>query len=69
MDNTGWRLLTLPPDKPVVIGIYGLPGSGKTTLLKALKAKLGDIEFLYYEGSEVINGLVPGGLELFKSMS
>lgn len=52
--------------KRVVIGLYGVPGSGKTTLLRELKGALGDAQFSFYEGSEVIASLVPGGLEAFK---
>lgn len=53
--------------KPVIIGLYGLPGSGKTTLFNQLKQifdKQRSIAF--YEGSEVIDNIVPGGLAEFK---
>jgi len=33
-----------------------------------LKAKLGEIEFIFYEGLQVITDLVPGGLARFKAM-
>ncbi|KAH8705191.1 uracil phosphoribosyltransferase-domain-containing protein [Talaromyces proteolyticus] len=49
-----------------VVGIYGLPGSGKTTLLKDLKRKLGEDFFTFYEGSQVIEQIVPGGLQAFQ---
>lgn len=50
-----------------VIGIYGLPGSGKTFLLNHLKHELGP-DFAFYEGSEMIDSLVPGGLDAFKEL-
>lgn len=57
-------------EKPRVIGIYGLPGSGKTFLLHQLKAAAiqhAEHESLqYYEGSEVIDLITPGGLKSFK---
>ncbi|KAK3303901.1 uracil phosphoribosyltransferase-domain-containing protein [Chaetomium strumarium] len=53
--------------KPVVIGLYGVPGCGKSTLLRELKRKLGETQkFSFYEGSDMIASLVPGGLAEFK---
>ncbi|OTA69551.1 hypothetical protein K449DRAFT_412187 [Hypoxylon sp. EC38] len=54
--------------KPVVIGIYGLPGSGKTFLLNQLKYSYRHNEFEFYEGSELIRDLVPGGLDAFQKL-
>ena len=54
--------------KAVVVGIYGIPGSGKTFLLNQLKQELGETQFAFYEGSNVIDAVVPGGLEEFKRM-
>ena len=54
--------------KSIVVGLYGISGSGKTYLLTKLKEKLGTTQFAFYEGSEVIATLVPGGLEAFKDM-
>lgn len=51
----------------MVIGLYGLPGSGKSFLLNELKHRLEHEHFAFYEGSEVIASLVPGGLQAFKS--
>jgi hypothetical protein len=42
-----------------------VPGSGKTYLIGDLKAELGETYFAFYEGSETISRLVPGGLEAF----
>lgn len=54
--------------KPVVIGLYGIPGSGKTTLLNSLKQELSEEKFAFYEGSQVIDTLVPDGLDGFKKL-
>lgn len=54
--------------KAVVVGLYGIPGSGKTFLLNKLKQKLGQTQFSFYEGSEMISTVVPGGLDAFQSM-
>ncbi|KAI8931110.1 hypothetical protein NX059_012120 [Plenodomus lindquistii] len=53
---------------PKVIGIYGIPGSGKTTLLSELKHNLDDGCFSFYEGSEVIADMTPGGLVAFQKL-
>ncbi|KAL9101252.1 MAG: hypothetical protein Q9163_003466, partial [Psora crenata] len=54
--------------KAVVVGLYGVPGSGKTTLLTQLEQKLGQTSFAFYDGSKMIDSVVPGGLEVFHSM-
>ncbi|KAI1651287.1 uracil phosphoribosyltransferase-domain-containing protein [Daldinia loculata] len=54
--------------KPVIIGLYGVPGCGKSYLLKELKQELNAETFEFYEGSEVISSLVPGGLSAFKKL-
>jgi uracil phosphoribosyltransferase/adenylate kinase/phosphoserine phosphatase len=55
-------------NKTVVIGLYGVPGSGKTFLLSQLKQEFGKESFEFYEGSEVIANLVPGGLGVFQQL-
>lgn len=54
-------------NKAVVVGLYGIPGSGKTFLLELLKHELGE-EFAFYEGSQMIATLVPGGLDEFQKL-
>ena len=54
---------------PVVVGLYGVSGSGKTYLLKELEKELGEDHYAFYDGSEIINQVVPGGLEHFKGMN
>lgn len=58
-----------PHDKPVIIGLYGVPGSGKTYLLNQLKEKLGETNFTFFEGSQVIDDIVLGGLTAFKKLN
>ncbi|KEZ40761.1 Uncharacterized protein SAPIO_CDS8714 [Scedosporium apiospermum] len=53
--------------RSVIIGIYGVPGSGKSYLLGELKSAPKS-PFTFYEGSEVIGDLVPGGLPAFKKL-
>ncbi|KAF8898293.1 uracil phosphoribosyltransferase-domain-containing protein [Mucidula mucida] len=58
----------MPPTRPTVVGLYGVPGCGKTRMMQNLKTSLGEEQFAYYEGSEIIASLVPGGLDVFKRM-
>jgi uracil phosphoribosyltransferase/adenylate kinase/phosphoserine phosphatase len=72
--NPGLNQLTTPEtrsaanDKVVVVGLYGLPGSGKTFLQNQLKQELGQEHFAFYEGSEMIANVVPGGLNAFQKL-
>ena len=52
----------------VVVGIYGLPGSGKTFLLNLLRHELRRELFEFYDGSEMIAKISPGGLEAFQRL-
>ncbi|KAF2164049.1 hypothetical protein M409DRAFT_57139 [Zasmidium cellare ATCC 36951] len=61
-------LATSPLERPPVVGIYGVSGSGKSHLLAQLKHELKDDRFLFWEGSEEIDAVVPGGLEAFKAL-
>lgn len=54
--------------KPVIVGLYGIPGSGKSFLLNVLKQGLSKEEFNFYEGSQVIANVTPGGLEAFQEL-
>ncbi|KAJ9421478.1 uracil phosphoribosyltransferase-domain-containing protein [Fusarium oxysporum] len=49
---------TPDPSKPTVIGLYGLPATGKSTVLEGLRNKLGETEFAFFDGSDVISYLV-----------
>ncbi|KAF7508333.1 hypothetical protein GJ744_009324 [Endocarpon pusillum] len=55
-------------NKAVIIGLYGVSGSGKTFLLNQLKQELGQEHFAFYEGSEMISDVVPGGLDAFQKL-
>ncbi|TAQ88885.1 hypothetical protein B7494_g2812 [Chlorociboria aeruginascens] len=55
-------------NKAVVVGLYGVPGSGKTFLLDQLKQELKQEYFAFYEGSQMIASIVPGGLDAFKEL-
>jgi uracil phosphoribosyltransferase/phosphoserine phosphatase/adenylate kinase len=53
---------------PTVIGIYGISGSGKTFLMDQLEKdvqKHPELSVTFYEGSQVIDSIVPGGLQAF----
>ncbi|KAI1404330.1 uracil phosphoribosyltransferase-domain-containing protein [Hypoxylon fuscum] len=54
--------------KPVIIGLYGVPGCGKSYLLTQLKKEPGMRSFEFFEGSAVINSLIPGGLDAFHGL-
>ncbi|KAF2231321.1 hypothetical protein EV356DRAFT_535594 [Viridothelium virens] len=56
--------------KPIIVGIYGTSGCGKSYLLTKIKEALGDYDFDYFEGSEVLASLFPdGGLDAFKNLA
>ena len=61
MPSSGMAANNPPPvlrdstNKPVVVGLYGLPGCGKTTLMGELKQKLGEDLFMFFEGYVVEN--------------
>lgn len=56
------------PQNTTIVGLYGVPGSGKTFLLRGLKQNLGQDHFAFYEGSEMIASVVPGGLGEFQKL-
>ncbi len=55
-------------NKAVVVGLCGVPGSGKTFLLDQLKQELKQEHFAFYEGSEMVATVVPGGLDAFQKL-
>nr|POE56512.1 hypothetical protein CFP56_33484 [Quercus suber] len=54
-------------EKPTIIGLYGLPGSGKTFTKDQLQKLDVDDDFLFYDGSAMIDLVVPGGRAAFKA--
>ncbi|KAL8698861.1 MAG: hypothetical protein Q9224_001658 [Gallowayella concinna] len=54
--------------KPVVVGLYGVSGCGKTFLLNQLKQEVGEEDYIFYDGSQAIDGVAPGGLGRFQKM-
>lgn len=54
--------------KPVIIGLYGLPGSGKSYWMEKLAQELSDERFTCYEGSHVIAAVTPGGIQAFQEL-
>jgi len=66
---TGTKANSVSNDfKPIVVGIYGIPGCGKTFLINQLKRELGESHYEFYEGSQMIASLVPGGLAAFQKL-
>ncbi|KAG0154474.1 hypothetical protein PDIDSM_42 [Penicillium digitatum] len=53
---------------PVIIGLYGLPGSGKSFKLNELENVLSKDDFAFYDGSDVIAAITPGGLKAFQNL-
>ncbi|RAO68127.1 uncharacterized protein BHQ10_004139 [Talaromyces amestolkiae] len=53
--------------RPIIIGLYGISGCGKTFLLNQLRTKFRDDEtpITVYDGSQVIDTVVPGGMKTF----
>ncbi|KAL8976580.1 MAG: hypothetical protein Q9205_007438, partial [Flavoplaca limonia] len=58
----------LPHMKPLVVGVYGVSGCGKTYVLDQLKDILDSEYFSFYEGSEMVAKVTPGGLKAFQGM-
>ncbi|KAI1666422.1 hypothetical protein L13192_10106 [Pyrenophora tritici-repentis] len=54
--------------KPTIIGLYGISGSGKSYLLNHVKTEIAlqAQGFAFYDGSEVLAHVTPGGLDSFK---
>ncbi|KAF2801280.1 uracil phosphoribosyltransferase [Mytilinidion resinicola] len=60
---------TTTTTRPTIIGIYGLPGAGKTHLLNYLEQHLDPSHFSFFDGSQSIASVVPGGLAAFHTLS
>jgi adenylylsulfate kinase-like enzyme len=56
-------------EKPIVIGLYDISGCGKTYLRNQLEQMLPREQYLFFEGSEVLSNLVPGGLDVLSRAS
>ncbi|CZS96536.1 related to 2-3-cyclic-nucleotide 3-phosphodiesterase [Rhynchosporium agropyri] len=54
--------------KPSILGIYGISGCGKSHLIKKIKDLLGEEDYAFHDGSGMIDAVVPGGLETFKTL-
>ncbi|EQB55516.1 hypothetical protein CGLO_04559 [Colletotrichum gloeosporioides Cg-14] len=67
-DNVSPEGYYLDVPNPTIVGLYDVPACGKSFLLRQLKANLGEQHYAFYEGSEVIDDLVLGGLPAFKKM-
>lgn len=52
----------------MVIGLYGISGSGESFLMNHLKSHTLTDHLAFYEGSDMIASLVPGGLETFQAL-
>lgn len=66
--STASEVQAVPRGKSIIVGLYGIPGSGKSTLLKQLEQEVGHEAFAFFDGSQVIDGAVPGGLKAFQAM-
>ncbi|KAL1876452.1 hypothetical protein Daus18300_002696 [Diaporthe australafricana] len=60
--------MSFSQDNPAVVGIYGVSGCGKTTLVARLMDNLREQDFAFFDGSQVLDRRVPGGLAAFKQM-
>jgi ABC-type lipoprotein export system ATPase subunit len=48
--------------------LFGISGSGKSFLLEDLGQNLSPAELAFFEGSDKIASLIPGGLEAFHKL-
>lgn len=69
MDFSPERREASPQPAPCVIGLYGIRGCGKSFMMNKLKHELGDSDFHFFEGSEVIDSVTAGGLATFQEFS
>lgn len=52
---------TVPSTKPTIIGLYAISGSGKSHLLNKLQIDPALASFAFYDGSEMLDRVTPGG--------
>lgn len=55
--------------RPTIIGLYGISGSGKSYFMNELKNLPETNGALFFEGSEALDRVVPGGLEAFRGLN
>ncbi|KAL2697592.1 hypothetical protein AAEP93_011496 [Penicillium crustosum] len=55
--------------KQVIIGLYGLPGAGKIFWLGNLQTALGNDDFRFYDSSDAIAAVTPGGDEILTNIN
>lgn len=61
-------LLDVPPGKPKIVGLFGLAGAGTEFLLEQLKKEIGEDDFAFYDGSNALAVLCPGGLMAYNEL-
>jgi hypothetical protein len=62
-------LPNLPPQKPKIIGLFGLSGAGTPFPLDQLKKEIGEGDFAFYDASQALETVCPGGLIAYNALS
>lgn len=62
-------LPNLPPQKPKIIGLFSLSGAGTPFPLDQLKKEIGEGEFAFYDASQALEAVCPGGLIAYNALS
>lgn len=60
-------LPTIPPEKPKIVGLFGLSGFGTASLLDRLKEEIGEDEFAFCDGNRALAAVTPGGLMVYNA--
>jgi hypothetical protein len=58
-------LPTIPPQKPKIVGLFGLSGFGTASLLDQLNEEIGEDEFAFCDGNQALAAVTPGGLMVY----